>query len=158
MQKRAKSTGASSPLFLFVAPTTNWYFQHLEGGSMDSRVCSLGSDTSSQSTEVNMTVVVTDNCQLCRFTECVTVCPVSCFHGDAEMLYVDPESCIDCYACVDACPAAAIYEECDLPETKKHWAEINAMRATSLPVVDLQQNPLPTAQSRLIELGRAGHG
>jgi ferredoxin len=43
-----------------------------------------------------MTYVVTDNCQRCRFTDCVTVCPVACFHGDEAMLYIDNEVCIDC--------------------------------------------------------------
>lgn len=41
-----------------------------------------------------MTVVVTDNCQLCRFTQCVTVCPVACFHGDETMLYIDRKSVV----------------------------------------------------------------
>jgi NAD-dependent dihydropyrimidine dehydrogenase PreA subunit len=36
-----------------------------------------------------MTIVVTDNCQLCRFTGCVAVCPVACFHAGDEMLYID---------------------------------------------------------------------
>jgi NAD-dependent dihydropyrimidine dehydrogenase PreA subunit len=31
-----------------------------------------------------VTHVVTDNCEGCRFTDCVTVCPVSCFHGDGR--------------------------------------------------------------------------
>ncbi|MGH8473216.1 MAG: indolepyruvate ferredoxin oxidoreductase subunit alpha, partial [Gammaproteobacteria bacterium] len=57
-----------------------------------------------------MTTIVTDNCLLCRFTDCVTVCPVNCFHGDDEMLYIDPEVCIDCSACVPECPVHAIYE------------------------------------------------
>ena len=29
-----------------------------------------------------MTTVVTDNCQLCRFTDCVEVCPVECIPKD----------------------------------------------------------------------------
>ncbi len=46
--------------------------------------------------------VVTENCQLCRFTECVAVCPVECFHADAERLYIDPAVCIACGACIPA--------------------------------------------------------
>ncbi len=43
-----------------------------------------------------MTIVVTDNCRLCRFTECVSVCPVECFHSDDTMVYIDNDVCIDC--------------------------------------------------------------
>ncbi len=56
-----------------------------------------------------MTFVVTDHCRHCRYTDCVAVCPVECFHGDAEMLYIDPVVCIDCGACVPECPVEAIY-------------------------------------------------
>ena len=62
-----------------------------------------------------MTFVVTDHCRHCRYTDCVAVCPVECFHGDAEMLYIDPVVCIDCGACVPECPVEAIYEEGSLP-------------------------------------------
>jgi ferredoxin len=75
-----------------------------------------------------MTFVVTDNCQRCRFTDCVTVCPVACFHGDSEMLYIDNETCIDCGACVPVCPVHAIFEEYDLPEEQQKWIAINAER------------------------------
>ena len=54
-----------------------------------------------------MTTIVTDNCQKCRFTDCVTVCPVECFHYDDEMLYIDPDVCIDCSACIPECPVEA---------------------------------------------------
>ena len=46
-----------------------------------------------------MAYVVTDNCRGCRFTECVTVCPVECFHVGDTMTYIDPENCIDCGGC-----------------------------------------------------------
>ncbi len=100
-----------------------------------------------------MTTVVTDNCRLCRFTDCVTVCPVNCFHSDEEMLYIDPEVCIDCGACIPECPVQAIYEEPDLPADKSEWIEINAEKAPNLPVIDEKQDPLPTAEKRKTELG-----
>ena len=95
-----------------------------------------------------MTTVVTDNCKGCRYTDCVAVCPVACFHGDEEMLYIDNEVCIDCAACIPECPVQAIYEEDDLPEDKLHWIEINAERAPNLPVIDEQEEPLPGADER----------
>ena len=66
-----------------------------------------------------MTFVVTSNCNGCRFTDCVAVCPVNCFHGDAAMLYIDPDTCIDCGLCVDECPVTAIFPQEDLPA---EWA------------------------------------
>ena len=73
-----------------------------------------------------MTFVVTDNCQRCRFTDCVTVCPVDCFHADKDMLYIDPDECIDCGACEPECPVEAIFYEDDLPEELQPHLDDNA--------------------------------
>ncbi len=100
-----------------------------------------------------MTYVVTDNCVDCRFTECVTVCPVECFHLDERQLYIDPGVCIDCGACSPACPVEAIYEAGILPDDKKAWAAINAERAPRFPVVASALSALTTAEGRRSELG-----
>jgi ferredoxin len=100
-----------------------------------------------------MTTIVTGNCQRCRFTDCVTVCPVACFHGDDEMLYIDNEVCIDCGACIPECPVQAIYEESDIPDDLREWIDINAERAPGLPVIEDKQDPLPGAEERRAELG-----
>ena len=100
-----------------------------------------------------MTFVVTDNCQRCRFTDCVAVCPVDCFHGDAEMLYIDPNECIDCGACVPECPVEAIFDETQLADDKKDWIKINADKAAGLPVINAKQDPLPGAEERKEKLG-----
>jgi ferredoxin len=100
-----------------------------------------------------MTTIVTDNCKGCRFTDCVTVCPVACFHNDDEMLYIDPDVCIDCSACIPECPVQAIYEGDDIPEEKKHWIAINAERAPKLPVCEEKMDPLPGAEERKAALG-----
>lgn len=100
-----------------------------------------------------MTFVVTSNCQRCRFTDCVVVCPVDCFHADDEMLYIDAEECIDCGACVPECPVDAIYPDTDVPASERQWIEINADRALRLPVIHEQEPPLPTAEERAIALG-----
>ena len=100
-----------------------------------------------------MTTIVTDNCRRCRFTDCVTVCPVICFHGDEEMLYIDPDVCIDCGACIPLCPVEAIYEDFDLPEEKEKWIEINAEKVLDLPIIEDQQDPFPGAEDRKVELG-----
>ncbi|HJW76298.1 MAG: ferredoxin [Deltaproteobacteria bacterium RBG_16_71_12] len=100
-----------------------------------------------------MPYVVTSNCQKCRFTDCVTVCPVDCFHGDAEMLYIDPGACIDCGACEPQCPVHAIHEERQVPAAEAAWVQLNAERSAALAVVSAKQEPLPTADARKKELG-----
>jgi ferredoxin len=100
-----------------------------------------------------MTFVVTDNCQRCRFTDCVAVCPVDCFHGDAEMLYIDPNECIDCGACVPECPVEAIFDETQVPDDKKQWIAVNAEKSAGLPVINAKQDPLPGAEERKEQLG-----
>ena len=97
--------------------------------------------------------VVTGNCDGCKFTDCVTVCPVDCFHEGETMLYIDPEECIDCGACIDECPVSAIYTEDDLPEAEKKWLAINAELAIRYPVITDKQDPLPGAEERKRELG-----
>jgi ferredoxin len=97
--------------------------------------------------------VVTDNCHLCRFTDCVETCPVACFHADGERTYIDPGVCIDCGACIPACPVRAIYEVIDLPDDQWRWIEINAERSRVLPLIDSKQDPLPTAAARRANLG-----
>lgn len=100
-----------------------------------------------------MTHIVTDNCTGCRFTDCVSHCPVECFHADGQRLYIDPNVCIDCGACIEACPVHAIYDEIDMPEALKFWIAINAEKAVALPVIRGRQEPLPTAAARRAELG-----
>ncbi len=89
-----------------------------------------------------MAIIVSGKCYDCRYTECVTVCPVSCFHGDEHMVYIDPMACIMCQACVPVCPVQAIYDEVDIPSDLAHWVLINAERAASLPIIHEKQAPL----------------
>ena len=101
-----------------------------------------------------MPAIVTDNCRACRFTECVAVCPVECFHADDTMVYVDRDTCIDCFcACVPACPVQAIYMEGELPGDKAEWIAINQQKATQHPVITGKHNPLPGAEERRSVLG-----
>lgn len=97
--------------------------------------------------------VVTDNCRLCRFTDCVTVCPVECFHADAERTYIDPDVCIDCGACIPACPVRAIQDTDAMDGDSDHWLAVNAEGAATLPVISSRQPELPTAAARRAELG-----
>jgi len=98
--------------------------------------------------------VVTDNCHLCRFTDCVTVCPVECFHSDEERTYIDPEVCIDCGACIPACPVRAIYDTLD-PARGPAALDRYQRGAVSrpFPVISDKQDPLPGAEERKAALG-----
>lgn len=100
-----------------------------------------------------MTTVVTDNCLKCRFTECVTSCPVSAFRAGPEMLYIDSETCIDCGACVPKCPVQAIYEDLDLPDDMLQWIDINASEAKLWPKITAKDVPLEGALDRKQSLG-----
>ena len=73
-----------------------------------------------------MTYVVTESCIKCKYTDCVDVCPVDCFHEGPNMLVIDPEECIDCTLCVAECPVEAIYAEDDVPDDQQAFIEINA--------------------------------
>ena len=83
-----------------------------------------------------MTHVVVETCLNCKHTDCVEVCPVDCFHEDEFILYIDPDECIDCGACIPVCPEEAIYYEDDVPEKYKKWIQINADKAPDLPIID----------------------
>ncbi|KEZ76573.1 4Fe-4S ferredoxin [Salinisphaera hydrothermalis C41B8] len=83
-----------------------------------------------------MTHVVTDNCIKCKYTDCVEVCPVDCFHEGPNFLAIDPAECIDCTLCVEVCPAHAIFEEDELPPDQGHFLAINADLASRWPVLD----------------------
>jgi ferredoxin len=41
-------------------------------------------------------------------------------------LFIDPEVCIDCGACVSACPVEAIYADSDVPDKWKTYIDTNA--------------------------------
>jgi len=99
-----------------------------------------------------MTHVVTGNCTDCRYTECVTTCPVECFHAGDSRVYIDPEVCIDCGACVEACPVGAIYDAAEMPAELEHWVVINAENAAALPVITSKQPELPTAEEKRRQL------
>jgi ferredoxin len=82
-----------------------------------------------------MAYVVTENCIKCKYTDCVEVCPVDCFHEGPNFLVIDPEECIDCTLCVPECPINAIYAEDDLPQELTQFIELNAELAADWPVI-----------------------
>ncbi|RKU25358.1 ferredoxin [Candidatus Poribacteria bacterium] len=81
-----------------------------------------------------MTYVICEPCIDVKDHACAEVCPVECIHPmrdeeafeEVEMLYIDPEECIDCDVCVAECPVEAIFMDQDVPEEWEHFIEINA--------------------------------
>lgn len=89
-----------------------------------------------------MTFVVTESCIKCKYTDCVEVCPVDCFHEGPNFLVIDPDECIDCTLCEPECPVEAIYPEDDLPEGQEAFLQINADLSLDWPVIT-EMKPAP---------------
>lgn len=93
-----------------------------------------------------MTFVVTENCIKCKYTDCVEVCPVDCFHEGPNFLVIDPEECIDCTLCEPECPAEAIFSEDDLPDDQSEFLQINEELSLVWPVISEQKDPPADAE------------
>ena len=94
-----------------------------------------------------MAYVVTKFCDNCKYTDCVDVCPVEAFHEGPTMVYINPDTCIDCGACVDECPVEAIYEDEEIPDKWKNYIEINAEMSEKYPVITEKKDAMPSAKT-----------
>ncbi|MGD8311612.1 MAG: ferredoxin family protein [Gammaproteobacteria bacterium] len=92
-----------------------------------------------------MTFVVTENCIKCKYTDCVEVCPVDCFHEGPNFLVIDPDECIDCTLCEPECPINAIFDESDLPAGQEQFLALNAELAREWPVITQMKDAPPDA-------------
>jgi NAD-dependent dihydropyrimidine dehydrogenase PreA subunit len=94
----------------------------------------IASPSAKQEVSTTMTYVITQPCIGTKDASCVDVCPVDCIHPTqneeafetAEILYIDPDECIDCGACEPACPVTAIFEESAVPPEWQQYIKINA--------------------------------
>lgn len=89
-----------------------------------------------------MAYVVTQPCFDCKYTDCVVVCPMECFHEGEHMLYIDPVECIDCDACVPQCPVEAIFYEGDVPPNQREFIVLNAEMSKVCPSITQKKTPL----------------
>jgi len=97
-----------------------------------------------------MTYVVTENCIKCKYTDCVEVCPVDCFYEGKNMLFINPDECIDCGVCEPECPAEAIIPQPKSIEGLK-WLEINKKYSELSPRITVKKNPMQDVDKHLNE-------
>ena len=92
-----------------------------------------------------MAYVVTESCIKCKYTDCVDVCPVDCFREGPNFLVIDPDECIDCTLCVAECPVDAIFPEDEVPDSQRHFIELNAELAKQtdwVPIIAKKDAPV----------------
>ncbi|MEM5370736.1 ferredoxin FdxA [Paraburkholderia azotifigens] len=92
-----------------------------------------------------MTHVVTEACILCKYTDCVDVCPVDCFREGPNFLAIDPDECIDCAVCISECPVNAILPEGEVPGDQSHFIKLNADLAKNWPSITRRKSPPASA-------------
>ena len=81
-----------------------------------------------------MAYIIAEPCIGVKDKSCVAVCPVDCIHEGTltsdgtsyDMLFIDPDECIDCGLCEPECPVDAIFMEDEVPEQWKNFIQINA--------------------------------
>jgi ferredoxin len=105
-----------------------------------------------------MTFVIAEPCIGTKDTACVDVCPVDCIHPtkddatfeNSEMLFIDPEECIDCGACEPACPVEAIFEEDAVPDKWKEGRENPCQQERAAPCGALSFRGSKRSDGRLL--------
>jgi ferredoxin len=101
-----------------------------------------------------MPSVVCEPCVDCKFTDCVEVCPVDCFHEGEKQLYINPEECIDCGACQAECPVEAIFPDDEVPSEWEEYIQLNADKWSECEQITQKKDPLPTAEAKKKALGK----
>jgi NAD-dependent dihydropyrimidine dehydrogenase PreA subunit len=61
-----------------------------------------------------MSYIIGNKCIDVKDGVCIEVCPIEdCIMEAEESMYINPETCINCGACIYECPVNAIYESED---------------------------------------------
>jgi len=71
-----------------------------------------------------MTYVIGSGCIDKKFRDCVLECPVDAIYEGSRTLYINPDECVDCGACVTVCPRSAIWYEDDLPDDERQFIDV----------------------------------
>jgi NAD-dependent dihydropyrimidine dehydrogenase PreA subunit len=83
---------------------------------------------------MEMAYVITAPCIGVKDQGCVAICPCDCIHEGIQekdgvtydMLFIDPDECIDCGICESHCPVGAIFPDADVPHQWEHFIPLNA--------------------------------
>ena len=115
-------------------------------------VCAYSDSDKPEKQSRPMTYIVNDKCIMCKYTDCVEVCPVDCFYEGENMLVIHPDECIDCGVCEPECPPEAI-----LPDTEPGadvWVTLNQEMAEIWPNITQKIEALPEADAKCDEKGK----
>lgn len=93
-----------------------------------------------------MTHIVLENCIKCKFTDCVNVCPVDCFHEGENFLIINPNVCIDCAICIPECPANAIISDENIIEKQNLFKILNFELSKIWPIIIKSKISLENAE------------
>ncbi len=91
-----------------------------------------------------MAFVVTEKCIMCKYSDCVEVCPVDCFYEGENMLVINPDECIDCGVCEPECPIDAIEAE---SEDNVQWLEVNKEFSEKWANITQNKDQMPDADN-----------
>jgi NAD-dependent dihydropyrimidine dehydrogenase PreA subunit len=79
-----------------------------------------------------MPYVITEPCIGVKDKSCVTVCPVDCIYEAEDILYINPDECIDCGLCEPECPVTAIFVDTDVPSVWQEYIAKNEVEGRRL--------------------------
>lgn len=106
-----------------------------------------------------MAYVITRLCRECKDMSCLNACPKDCIlehrppSGTSDLpnqLFIDPDECIDCNACMPECPWEAIFPDVDVPDALVPDVALNALvrerrSEFHVPAVEHRELPSPAA-------------
>ena len=74
-----------------------------------------------------MTYIIADPCVNVKDGACIDGGPGDCIYTTAEdnMMYIEPDECIDCAACEPVCPVTAIFVEDQTPPEWQSFIALN---------------------------------
>lgn len=78
-----------------------------------------------------MAYVICEPCISVKDGRCLDVCPMLCIYpapkeGLPDMLFINPDECIDCDLCASECPVNAIFPGDEVPEKWSSFIALNA--------------------------------
>jgi len=103
-----------------------------------------------------MTHVIGEPCIDVMDTACREECPVDAIYAGTRMMYINPDECINCGACLQVCPTQAIRAGRELPANWEPFRRAAADLFAGVGPTDggsLMEHPLP--DTALVSSGSA---